>query len=90
MLCFNSLIKLNFKLAILVQKYARSNSIIYMLKFCLNYGFHKEVTTAQIIDSCRILIEFGFTQIELRGNRVIFEQGNDEGLKFSVINRSSG
>ena len=78
-------------MAVLVQKYTCSNSIIiYMLKFCLNYGFQKEVTRAQIIYSCRILMEFGFTQFELRGNRLIFEQRNDRGLKFSGINRSSG
>ena len=60
---------------------------MYMLKLCLNYGFQKEVTRAQIIDYCRISMEFGFTQIELRSNRVIFEQRSDRGLEFSVINR---
>lgn len=49
--------------------------------------FKKEVTKAQIIDYCRILMEFGFTQIELRSNRVIFEQRTDGGLEFSVIDR---
>ena len=52
--------------------------------------FKKEVTKAQIIDYCRILMEFGFTQIELRSNRVIFEQRTDGGLEFSVIDRWSG